>query len=110
MAERKYKVLNRVDSAEVQGEGSFVLLKRPSWSEMRKYMEGKIDAEDLTVYGKQYLQMTVLDWNWVDDNGNPLPKPSDNPDVIDQLSIEESTFLMNALSFERKDPKNSDSG
>jgi len=109
MAERKYKVLNRVDSAEVQGEGSFVLLKRPSWSEMREYMEGK-NEDDPEIYGKAFAKLMVIDWNWVDDNGNPLPKPSDNPDVIDQLSIEESTFLMNALSFERKDPKNSDSG
>ena len=39
------------------------------------------------------LQDRVVDWNWTDDVGKPLPKPYRNPDAFRALRIEELMYL-----------------
>ena len=39
----------------------------------------------------------VTDWNWTDNEGNPLPKPYHNPDVFKELTEEELVWLSTAL-------------
>ena len=53
------------------------------------------------------LKRIVVDWDWVDDEGNPLAKPKDDPDVIDALHIDEQTFIVDNIDFgDVEDPKN----
>ena len=43
------------------------------------------------------LSNKVVDWDWTDLNGEPLPKPYHNPDVFKQLAEEEIVWLSSAL-------------
>ena len=39
----------------------------------------------------------IKEWNWVDDDGAPLPQVKDAPDVIDTLTMDEVSALSEAL-------------
>ena len=99
MPERINKLLKRVDSAQVQGEGSYALLKSPSIGDIR---DGQLpDTSDRTAnmdFAVSLLGKLVKEWNWVDDDGNPLPAPS--AEVINGLPYAEIKFLMDALDLE----------
>lgn len=85
MPERKNKRTFRVESDAVQGEGSFVVFKRLTWEEYKALPDG-ITAGDAAA-------LAVVEWNWVDDAGKPLPLPSEQPEIIGQLMQEEIQFL-----------------
>jgi hypothetical protein len=38
----------------------------------------------------------IVEWNWVDDNGNPLSLPRDDPSVVDWLTMDEIMAIVNA--------------
>lgn len=99
MPERINKLLKRVDSAPVQGEGSYVRMKAPTIGDIR---DGSLpDTSDRSAnmdYAVSLLGKMVIEWNWVDDDGNPLPEPS--VEVINGLPYAEIKFLMDALDLE----------
>jgi hypothetical protein len=37
-------------------------------------------------------------WNWEDGEGEPLDQPADNPEVYDQLSIDEINWLLDHIT------------
>ena len=39
------------------------------------------------------IKKNLIEWNWVDDDGNPLDSPSQNGNVLDRLSSDEVEFL-----------------
>jgi len=95
----------RVDSSEVQGEGSFVVLRKPKWKGMRREGMSAFQAaggEDKA--GEAGLAMMdallpgmIMDWNWTDEDGNPLPLPSKDPTVLDDLEIDEALWLVGQI-------------
>ena len=93
----------RFESEEVQGEGSFVVLKAIKVSEVRelrnKSKAAKESGEEFDFFeeGLKMLAGRVLDWDWVDDEGNLLEKPSDNPEVVDELTEAEASFIIDLL-------------
>ena len=106
MPERINKLLRKIDSTEVQGEGSFVKMKAPTIGDIR---EGALpDGEDKNAsmeYAVFLLGRLVKEWNWVDDDGQPLQQP--NPEIIAELPYSEIKFLMDSLDIEGlKDQKN----
>jgi len=103
--------LIRVPSDEVQGEGSFVTLRRPTWKTMRAVMKaqmgsGESDAE----IGVEALEVAfpnmIVAWNWakedvmIDEYGKEmivaraLALPSQDADVLEELDFEEIMFLI----------------
>jgi len=52
---------------------------------------------DYLIEGIKSLRGHVLDWDWVDDEGSPLPKPQENPEVFDELTDDELTFLIDEM-------------
>ena len=87
----------RLDTESVQGEGSFAILRHVTMREQReiqRMVKEEISAFDL---GGFLLKQNVLDWNWVDDDDEPLPNPQDDPDVIELLTDAEIEILGNAL-------------
>ena len=101
MAQRQKKKHRRVPSDAVQGEGSFVLVRTPGFSDLKDL--GEIDDLSDTNQAVKaigpLLASLVIDWDWVDDEDNPLPKPSDQPGVIDDLTFQEQKFLLDALDL-----------
>lgn len=100
-----------------QGSDAFFVFRHLTVGESQKYgprvrapFEGDPDdevaltehnqAEDALVleHNLERLSTIVLDWNWVDDNDDPLPKPENNPDVFRQLNGPEMNFISDSLT------------
>ena len=99
MAIRKHKLYRKVDSTEVQGDDSYVILKAMTYGDSKAYF-GRITSDDKSEQyqvGNELLVKMIQEWNWVDDEGNPLPLPKDDPTVLDKLPIEEIVFLSKEL-------------
>lgn len=86
MAERKNKRTFRVESDAVQGEGSYVVFKRLTWEEVLALPDNLKAGEAAA--------LAVVEWNWVDDEGKPLPLPSEHPETLGQLMNDEITWLV----------------
>jgi hypothetical protein len=98
MPERINKLNRKIDSAAVQGEGSWVLLKSPTLEDIQA--GGLPDAGDSAQamnFGVNLLGRLVKAWNWVDDDGAPLPPPT--PEIVANLPYAEVMFLMEALEL-----------
>ena len=54
-----------------------------------------LDGLDKSV---EWLKGIKLYWNWEDEDGNSLPQPADDPDVLDQLSIDEINFILDHIT------------
>jgi hypothetical protein len=88
----------QVDSEAVQGEGSHVVLRRVKVGAWRKLKErtAELKADNFAI-DLETIQDHVIEWDWVDDDGKPLPLPSDGSiDDLD-LTIEEKSFLIGAI-------------
>jgi hypothetical protein len=102
MAERKFKKVRRVASDKVQGEGSYVELRSFTWKELKGMgfdsvdLEGDImQAADLAF---DVARQSLVGWNWVDDNGDPLPDPTENG-VFESLPSQEQTFIVKNMNI-----------
>ncbi|MBU0847016.1 hypothetical protein KKH23_07470 [Patescibacteria group bacterium] len=109
----------QLDSSKVQGEGSYVIVRRQIVEEMRTFLSSETWAElqkslkDDATGGAVVIDIAkeasgrIIEWNWVDDNDDPLPLPKDDPEVFDRLTDQEFMFLSNALgSREAEERKN----
>lgn len=109
MPERKST--RKVNSQEVQGDDSFVVLHRITVGERRALESAQSQAEakgekfDVEQYGIDVLTRHLVAWNWVNDAGDPLPLPNADATVIDRLTDEELKFLVNAFREPVTDPK-----
>ena len=95
-------------SDDVQGEGSFVVTTAVKVKEIRRIRKHAADPNfDDFEGGIKLLADHIVKWNWVDDEGKPLSCPKDDPTVIDELTNEESEFLVGLLMGEQGEAKNS---
>lgn len=84
---------------EIQGEDAWVIIKNMRVGDMRKAIVksgGKIDEKNLLgvmEMSQQMLQDNVMEWNWCDEQGVPLPQIKDDPAVFDDLTTAEITYL-----------------
>jgi len=118
----KLKRIVKYPSDEIHGEGSWVKVTRltiagmkqvaidaatilikqeQAAARLRLVREGKLDPSELVIPEvceelealSYILKGNVIDWNWTDDDGNPLPNPRENPEIIETLVGEETNFL-----------------
>jgi len=104
MAKRKHKKFRVVDSSEIQGEGSFVKIKNISLNEILEHSQsanGKPDDEEAAQLGLQILDDMIVEWDWVDDDDEPLPVPAENPGTIASLPFQESSWLLKETGIEK---------
>ena len=91
--------VTKYPTLELQGEDSYVVLKAVKVSEIRaarKASETEPDFDDFEG-GIEMARKHVVGWNWVGDDGNPLPLPKDEPKVMSELTTDEITFIVNLL-------------
>lgn len=93
MAHRKNKQYFVADSEEVQGEGSYVRFQRVTWGVLQNYYGTEVEEKKVA---SMILSEMIVDWDWVDDDDNPLPKPPLTPEIIENLPVEEMMFLTKA--------------
>ena len=112
MAKRKHKRYRKLDSADVQGEGSFVKIKNLNIAEIMEHVSPNgasetPDGAEAAAIGLQVLDSMVVDWDWVDDDDEPLPVPVDNPGTVASLPFQESTWLLQETGIDKAlDQKN----
>lgn len=97
MAKRQRTV--KVDSAEVQGDGSFVEFRRYSRKERREVQEAMAGLESDALVEAIQAEVTsrLVSWDWVDDDDEPLPLPQ-SPDDYDAMLDIEVGFLYGTLT------------
>lgn len=107
--------LNRVETPKVQGDDSYVVVRKISgkmgfrlMAMSAKVREGEADVE-LTREIADTALGQVREWNWVDDDGEPLPVPSKIEEPLETLTLEEIMEIVNALTG-GGDQGNSESG
>jgi len=88
----------RFDSPTAQGEGSFVAFNRPTWQAVRSLTVtgaggAAAQGEAIVVDLEQFLCTSLAEWNWQDDDGQPLPLPKTSAE-LQALAAEEITFLL----------------
>jgi hypothetical protein len=85
-----------------QGEDASITIVIPTVGEMRAQGNStrNLDraSDEMENSARAYLSRHVRAWNWVDDEGKPMPKPHDNPDVFGDLTPDELEFIGNALA------------
>jgi hypothetical protein len=101
------KSVRRIDTSEVHAEGSFVVVSGLKVKEIRA-LRKLSDSEDYDSFesGLQILRDHIVEWNWVDDDGEPLANPKDNPDVLDELTSGEVEYLSNVMIGQDANSKN----
>jgi hypothetical protein len=93
-------------SSAVQGDDSYVVVTRLTVGEAKNIHKMQVargednpDIDSLEAVIPLYIQH-IADWNWVDDDGKPLPLPKQDPGVIDQLTDQEFAYLGDILADE----------
>lgn len=123
----KRQSVRRIVSTEMQGEDSWIELASPKMEEMKAYRanlapiqerieqlqkEGVKDTdkrlvkarEELNVEGEKLISNYVKAWNWVDDDGNPLPPPSEEG-AVNKLTMSEIKWITEQFDFGQKEKK-----
>lgn len=116
MAERQNRM--RVASDAVQGPGSYVVLRKLGYAQRRRatalltaanggQLPKHADLSDVEqpvqlmqandAFTRELLADNVAEWNWVDDDGQLLPLPSVDIEVVDRLTEEEVAFVVRAI-------------
>lgn len=95
------QLTRHVDSTDIQGEGTWVEFKRMTYGESKRFaalqgVNGMVLEEQFSLIDS-ILQSHIAGWNWTDEHGKPLPCPSDDAAVIDNLTNEEMTWLTEQL-------------
>ena len=121
----KRRSVKKVSTEDLQGEGSYVIVSAVKTKEIKETRRLSQEAtkaqkavdklrkagdeaiEDVESFdgfeaGLDMIHRHLVDWNWVDDNDVPLPKPKEHPEVVDELSTDEVTFLANLLTGEEE--------
>lgn len=99
--------IRRFSSVEIQGEDSWVEVSRLTVGEAREagQLQNDPDLDSFEAVSKMY-QEHIFNWNWVNDDGEPLPLPVNDPGVIDKLTDLEFSFLGNCVAGSEEAQKN----
>ena len=75
----------------------------PTIAEELKTLLAKRD--ELNTQSIEFLAPFVLEWNWVDDDDEPLPQPKEDVGVLSSLMPDELNFIANAIGGGLDDQK-----
>lgn len=92
-------LIERVDSSAVQGEGSYVLLKKMTHGEVKAFNRAMGAASQTQDEGplEVAIRTQVIAWNWSDAEGVALPLPKDDPGLLERLTEAELLFLTESI-------------
>lgn len=94
----RIKRVYRADTANIQGEDSYVEFKSPEVGQIRAIQSAETGRDyDLLL---DMLRSNIVDWNWSDEGGEPLDLPKDS---VDDLLADEVVYLVQLLVSARAD-------
>ncbi len=99
MARKKAK---KYPSDEVQGEGTWVEMRRPKIGQLKRLMKLQTEEGNLEAFdgATDLLGELIIDWNWTDDDDKPLAKPGNGVSLDDLATDDEIFFLSNLIGEE----------
>lgn len=103
MTKRKFKKYQTIDSSEIQ-EDSFVKFKNITLDEILEHtqgVDGNPNTEEAAQISKRIIDSMIVDWDWEDDEGNPLPIPAENLGTVGKLPFQESSWLISQSGVEK---------
>jgi len=86
------KSVVKLDSNKVQGVGTWVKVSKMTVGEIMD-VDTLSEEEGKIQYSTRMLKEHVMEWNWTDDEGKPLPQPKDDPAQLENLTQDEFQFL-----------------
>lgn len=91
----KREEIATIDASQIQGEGTYVKLKRITWGQRREMIDQvkELEGEAYTDFVMAWLIENIIEWNLVGTDGAVLPKP-EKPDDFFNLYDEEVNFLI----------------
>lgn len=95
----KRRSISREKCFAVQGEGSWVKIRKLSFGQVAKIQnmdEDEMSKEAETEMLMELVKTQVVEWNWVDDDGEPMSIPSELED-FNAMTAEEFNFLLNII-------------
>lgn len=116
----------KIDSEHLQGEDSYIIMTSPKVKDMdahrktlkpiqaqlnileknddEKSLEYIELKEKLEMIGRQLITENLKEWNWVDDDDNPLPQPHEDG-ALDLLELVELQWLSSQFSINVSEKK-----
>lgn len=95
-----------VVTTDLQGDDSYVIVTLPTVGEIKSILLHEGQNLESFEDGARIIRNHVFEWNWVDDDGNPLPTPKDDPAVVETLTTEEYRGLIALLMGGEGERKN----
>ncbi len=95
--------ITRIDCEAVQGPGSYVKVRRLTVGDIRLLSKGNLDQFEVS---ESVIRDRIVEWNWADDEGHPLPQVQEDPAVFDSVTDQELTFLAQAIAGNAEARKN----
>lgn len=100
------KRVRRFDASSVQGDGAWIEVAQLTVGEARKAEEiRRIGDEDSFLTILELYQRHVISWNWVDDDGESMILPKEDPAIVDGLTADEFSFIGDCLAGSEEDQK-----
>lgn len=101
--------VTRISTDEIQGEGSWVELRPLRVKRIREIVKQRegLSSYDSFELGIGILKEILAGWNWADEEGNPLPQPAEDPSQLDEITSEESEFLIELFQQQSEAAKKS---
>lgn len=87
------RVAKRYDSSDVQGPDSYVVMWRRTHGQAKAQRDSQVNDDTL----EQMIANAVVEWNWTDAEGTPLPLPKDDPAVIEDMPENELALLLHVF-------------
>jgi hypothetical protein len=69
-------------------------------------MEAQKTEDSDMVFTLNMFETHIVDWNWSDEDGVPLPPPADEPKVLETLTQDEYRFLTGVFQGTEAELKN----
>ncbi|MDZ4768354.1 MAG: hypothetical protein SGJ24_04435 [Chloroflexota bacterium] len=97
----------RIDTTDLQGEGSFVIVRPFTYGRIRDLQAtaGNLSADEVAALDERTIIDGVQEWNWADEAGKALPLPAADASVVRSLTVNEFNFLSRVIIAGGRDPK-----
>ena len=92
---KRVSTVKRFDTDAVQGEGSYVKMRSLKLREVRALRKERNNPDfDGVEQMADIIAKQLIEWNWVDDEGEPIPC---TPEGVDELTEAEAELLATLL-------------